>query len=254
MSTCRDRAWVDAHFRGDIHPKDEQRMRQHLPGCTQCMARYNKRLIYERIDPRAIGVTARLERGLGLRRRRAVDFFRFAVPAACILVALVFFVIPRSSEDVGFRSRGGKGIESRRAVEPEVGIEVYRVRGGRSVRAQGAIDAADDLAFAYRNRAGKRRLLLFGMDEQSNIEWYQPAWSDASANPTAVSIEKGADLRELPEAIARTLAGPSMRVTAWFVDDAITVRQAEILIRAGRTPPGAAVTTEVLQVHQEKRR
>ncbi|MCA9665991.1 MAG: hypothetical protein KC503_10400, partial [Myxococcales bacterium] len=51
--TCANLRLVDRHFEGRIAPDDERTMREHLPSCSTCRARYARRLFVAGLDPRA---------------------------------------------------------------------------------------------------------------------------------------------------------------------------------------------------------
>jgi len=248
MMKCREQKWVDAHFKGALHPGDEHRMRAHLPDCPACRAYYDKRLTFEQIDPRALHTKARLERGLGLTPRGSSKGLFVGVPAIFAMAGLAFMLTVGSPSDQGYTARGGS--PPSRAL-PSNELEIYRLQAGHAVRVDQAITTTDELAFAYRNGARKRRLLLFGANEKGQIQWYHPSWSDADENPVAVPITDDANTHELPEAIAQAVRGSSLRVTAWFVDDPVSVRDAEALFGQNKAPVGAIVVTKSVRVDSD---
>jgi hypothetical protein len=219
---CPMRKHVEQHFSGRISPEKELALREHLPGCEDCRKYYERSLAASRLDPKGMSFQTRLARGLGLRRRRGPIYATAALAVAAAAVLVLCMVQPAGNS--GFTSRG--------AGEGRPQLLVYRFEpGGPPAPVAGEISAADELAFAYENTAGKKRLLVFGVDEQENIYWYHPAWTSDSDNPRAVPIESGRGVHELPEAVAHQIKGSSLRIYAVFTDEALSVRQAEERVR-----------------------
>jgi hypothetical protein len=134
------------------------------------------------------------------------------------------------------------GVAAARAPE----VQIYRFSsGGRGAIAEKAgdvVNASDELAFAYRNPAGKRRLLVFAVDEHGHVYWYHPGWSDAAENPTAVPISAGPGLHELPAAVLHKFDGERIMIHALFTDRELNVRQVESAVAAAAVrdrAPGA---------------
>jgi len=219
MNTCGRTRAVDRHFAGALGPRRERALRQHLPACEVCRARYERHLLLAPLDPRALPAERRIAIGLGLRPGRA--WRRPALAAAAAAAALCALLLIGRSGPSEFTARGP---HSRPAQ-----LLVYRVPpGGSPVRAGRSMAAADELAFAFENPHGWRRLLVFGVDEHLHIYWYHPAWTEASSDPSAVPI---ASTGELPEAISHRYDGRRLVLHAVFTDEAITVRQVEAMIR-----------------------
>src|SRR5262249_32572719 len=148
-----------------------------------------------------------------IRPRPAPAAWPMLAVAAAACVALLAVGIPAlrgrgvAEEDREFQSRG-PALASAEFV-------VYRIRAGAAPeRAPRRVHRGDELAFAYTNAAGFSHLLVFGVDAKGDVPWYHPEWSDAAATPQAVPIAKGADIHELPEAVAQTLAGSTLRLYA----------------------------------------
>jgi hypothetical protein len=226
----RLRRLVDAHFGGTLDPDGERRMRAHLPGCERCRRYYERHLLLEKLDPAGLGAEVRIARGLGLRpRRKTAAAWAFA--GACAAAALTVALVPRHKPmDQGFAARGGPGAE-------RAEVFVYRTSPSERLQPHATIRAGDDLAFAYTNAAGFRKLLVYGVDEHRHVYWYFPAWVDPKDDPHAVGIAAGPGLRELPEAIRHDFDGHELTLHAVFVDDDMTVRRVEHLL-AESTGPG----------------
>lgn len=224
------RKHIDDHFEGRIGSDAEREMRAHLPGCEPCREHYDQQLLLAEIDPRGLGAQERLARGLGLADRKTLRLFP-ALPAmaavAAAAAALVALWPMLQDTEREFRPRG-EGPPTVPAM-----LLVYQVpTGGQPRLATDTIGADDELAFAYENRDGKQRLLVFGVDDQQRIYWYHPAWIDAAANPQAVAIAAGPERRELPEAVAHHLEGRNLQLYGVFTDQPLTVQEVERMIRA----------------------
>jgi hypothetical protein len=228
MGTCRHESFVDAHFAGDQSPNDERAMRAHLPGCAACTARYQRQLLLARLDPRALSSEERLGRGLGVTRRRLLGLPALGGTLGFAVAAAVLLLWARGGDqEAGFTPRGAP-------TASEAGLRVFRLGAGGAparVEPEGTIAAADELAFAYSNPRGRRRLMVFAVDEQRRVYWYHPAWERETDNPVAVTIEAGAAWRELPAAVRHPLAGAELRVHALFTDEALDVRAVEARLR-----------------------
>jgi hypothetical protein len=246
--TCAMRESVDRHFAGAIRREAEHALREHLTGCDECKQYYQRHLLLAKLDPRALDAKTRLAVGLGLRARHArpmgLAVLGFAVAAAAALV----MTAPRQA-DPGFTARG-------MAVDaPAVHLSVFRVVNGTALPVSDRIDAADALAFSYENRAGKSRLMVFGVDEHQHVYWFFPAWQDPASDPQALSIAATEHPVELREAVVHALDGQSLEVRAIFTDEVLTVREAERRIR-GRGAPlssGALEQTIALKVSRGDR-
>lgn len=242
---------VDRHFAGRISPRGERALREHLPACEACRRRYERHLLLAELDPQALGSEERLGRGLGLRPGRrglALGPVLTLAAAGAACAALLWFALPGRLPG-GFTARGG------RPDGAEVELLVYRVQAGRPPQPVAeAIGPQDELAFAYRNPGGLGRLLVFGVDEHGHVYWYHPAWTDPQASPLAVPIARGAEPRELPEAVSHALDGAELRLFGVFTDRPVGVREVEEHVRragpraAALGLPGAVEATRLLQV------
>ncbi len=232
------RKLVDAHFRGDIDPEGERRMRAHLPQCHGCQRYYERCLLREKLDPSGLGPEVRLARGLGLHpRKKAVSGWTLAsaCATAALLVAALIAMKLRPSDD-GFAARGG--------VTPDrAEIFAYRTNPWERLERRARIRANDEIAFAYTNPGGFHRLLVYGVDEHGHVYWYHPAWVEPMDDPHAIAIAAGPELHELPEAIRHALDGHELALHAVFINDDVSVRRVESLL-AKSNGPGATAAIE----------
>lgn len=224
---CPFRALVDRHFAAAIAPHDECTLRIHLAACPRCHARYERYLLLARLDRSIPSAEDRLARGLGLSRRRTwARPMAVALSFAAALVALHL----RSSGAPDYVARGGA------MADPDPALYVYRITAGGPPEPviDGVIRSSDELAFAYRNRAGWPRLLVYAVDDTGRMYWYHPGWTDASTAPVAVTIDGGPDRHELPEAVAQPLPPGRIELHAIFIDEAIDVQAIERGVRPAR--------------------
>jgi hypothetical protein len=221
------RRLIDSHFAGTIAPREERAMRSHLGECAECRTYYERHLVVASLDPRAIRAEQRIATGLGLGPRRARGGTWTAAMALATAAFALFVMQSRTSLD--FTPRGLHA-----SAKPS--FFAYRIDPAGKLDAQGGtIRATDDLAFAYTNPEGLRRLLVFGVDEHRHVYWYYPAWSDPSADPHAIAVDPGVDLRELPEAIRHEIDGDRLTIRAVFLDRDMSVRQVEQWVADPRT-------------------
>ena len=251
----RTKRAIAAHFRGTIALRAERAMRDHLPACAACREHYDRHLWLIPLDPRALPSEERLARGLGLstRRRTSLGWPLAGLSAAVGLVLATFVVLGPAVRDPnhGFVARGG-------ASPGRAELLVYRVPGpAAAARPTGDVMApTDELAFAYRNPTGKRRLMVFGVDEHRHVYWYHPAWLRAAENPPGIAISSAPGAHELPDAVAQRLDGGELSIHALFSDQALTVRDVEQAItrrgenggREALTFPGAVDLVRTLRV------
>lgn len=236
-TACPPKRLIDRHFAGRLRQSSERKLRAHLPECADCRQYYDRHLMLESLDPEALGARERLARGLGLRRGAGAHTRPAALAAALGAAAFAALVLlgrgkgaPAADE---FTARGGA-----RPAVAAASISIYQITPGQApAPVAGPIAADDELAFAYRNPAGREHLLIFGVDEHDHVYWYHPDWTDSAANPAAIPIAKTAIPLELPAAISHSLDGRVLDIHAVFSDVPLTVREVEALLAAGRFPP-----------------
>lgn len=226
-SGCAQQRRVDHHFEGTLAPSEEREMREHLTGCVDCHARYQRQLLLEQLDPAALRAQDRIGRGLGIGRVAATSV-RWRAPLAALALAagLLLFLGFRGvrSPDSGFTARGGEDHASG-------SVLVYRAAPlGKPTRAGDSIGARDELAFAYENASAKRYLMIFGIDEHRHVFWYHPGWSSPGEDPSSIAIETTPGVHHLNEAIAHQLDGRELEIHALFTDAPLSVKSVERLL------------------------
>jgi hypothetical protein len=243
MNGCTMRSQIDRHFAGVISPDAERAMREHLPTCSACEGLYRRHLLLARLDPKALPSDERIARGLGLRSGRPAVAMSLGLATAAAAAALLL-LRPHPAED-GFSARGNVGALS----PPASRVLVYDVRPGSPPAPIGdELRAGDELAFAYENSAAKRRLAVFGVDEHGHVYWFHPAWTREADDPVAIPIEVDGERHELPEAVLQRFDGRRLTIRSVFVDDPVSVRQIEALVRQdpqGTLPLSGAVETSL---------
>lgn len=238
-SPCDSTRLVDAHFgRRGLPPKRERALREHLPGCATCRARYERHLLLAEVDRSLPGAQERLARGLGLpdapRARTWPVPLGFALALGLCALVLVPRLAAPPTADEGFTSRGGTEAHGPAAEPPPV-LEVYRVRDGKAEPTAGSMRADDELAFAYRNPDGLPFLMVFATDMAGQVYWYYPSWTDPDTSPTSVPARQGEHPFELPDAIRHPLPPGQFILHALFTRAPLSVHEVEARI-ARREP------------------
>jgi len=220
-------AEIRSHFVGSIAPKTERTLRLHLAECASCRELYERYLVLNELDPKALSAEERIGRGLGMRARPPAMAWPTLAVAGVAAVALLAVGVPALTHRDPANS-GDREFSPRGPVQANADFVVYRVRPGEAPeRAPLRMRRTDELAFAYTNPDGFAHLLVFGVDATSRVHWYHPEWSDANATPHAVAIAKGADARELPDAVSQTIEGPTLRLYAVFTNELLSVKDIE---------------------------
>ena len=231
-ASCAMEQKVDAHFALAIGPADEMALRAHLSGCERCRTRYERHLLLAKLDPTAPSAEVRLGAALGIAKPKP-KWINLAMPAVALaLAASLMLVVHVHHADSEFAARGAP--LATHAAE----LRIFRVEKGTSVPVHDRISRNDALAFAYLNRTGKTRLMVFAVDEHHHVYWYYPCWSDASKDPVAVPIAASNAIRELPDAVSQPLDGQHLAVYALFTDASLGVKEVEARLRA--SPAGAS--------------
>jgi hypothetical protein len=240
---CDNRRVIAAHFAGRGSPAADGAMRAHLGGCLPCRRYYDRELMLASLDPRGRKAEERIARGLGLRTGVSSPRRLAAWMAAGVLVpataGLLLFAhrgeLPRppgaAREELTPRGAPAAAQEATAPV-PAPSVWIYRVARDGSVRlAEGAIQADDELAFAYSNTAGRSFLLIFGVDEHRHVYWYHPAWRVGEPPPSAVRASPGPGPFELPEAVRHHPDGRQLTIYALLSRQRIDVQAIETAIR-----------------------
>jgi hypothetical protein len=248
-SHSQARRLVRQHFALETSPQTEHALRAHLADCRECSAFYQRHLWLASLDPAMPSAKERLASGLGLsapRKTQQSGFWVGALGLAAAAAALVLWLRAPGVAPSELTSRGSAlGVSQ---------VLTYRVESGKAAAPVGSsIAKTDELAFAYVNGGGYRRLLIYGVDEHRHVYWYHPGWTNAAQTPHAIAIQPGPELRELPEAIAHDLDGRKLTIHAVFTNQDVTARDIERLVQRASTDaaqtksitsalPGAALT------------
>jgi hypothetical protein len=233
LSHSRARQLMREHFALDITAEGERSLREHLLDCHECSLWYERHLVVALLDPQAAGAEQRLLGGLGIAPRPRKRASSLQLGLATALVALGAFVLyARAPAEFSARGAGGPSKLAQ--------VFAYQVVAGERASVIGkSIHAHDELAFAYVNPAGFKKLMIFGVDEHSHVFWYHPAWSNPSQTPRAIDILPGTELRELPEAIAHDLDGKNLKIHVLFSNADVSVRDVERMLKGSRTTGNA---------------
>src|SRR4051812_48559833 len=101
---CSRRPLVDRHFQLQTTPEEERALREHLPGCESCGARYARQLVLARIAPSAPSAEDRLGAGLGFGRRKRAQWGIWVAAATALAASAAVAVQLRvgAVEDAAF--------------------------------------------------------------------------------------------------------------------------------------------------------
>ncbi len=257
-TACPMRGCIEDHFARRLKPAAERTMREHLPDCVPCKRYYERHLLLQRLDPKASAAQERLGQALGLVPAPVSVVGRSAAVMAVAAVLAVGVFVTRPTVPALLDSEQASGFAARGApvAAPAEPLRVYRIRTGVTPEpVQGELRATDELAFAYQNAAGKKWLLIYGVDEHGHVYWFHPSWSDPDADPAAVPAQAGEGLHELPEAISHALDGGKLTLHGVLSDERLTVRRVESLMQ-GRAPgeplpvPGSVTTSLSVKVRK----
>jgi hypothetical protein len=229
-SPCDSTHLVDAHFgRRGLPPRRERALREHLPGCATCRARYERHLLLAEVDRSIPTAQERLARGLGLSAAPRARTWPMPLGLALALSLGALVLVPRlgtpPTADEGFTPRGGA--EAHAPVARPPALEVYRVRDGKSEPTEGSVRADDELAFAYRNPDGLPFLMVFATDAAGQVYWYYPSWTEPDHSPTSVPARRGEHPLELPDAIRHPLPPGPLVLHALFTRAPLSVHEVE---------------------------
>lgn len=247
MSTaCPRTGEVDRHFARQLAPAAERALREHLPTCPACTDRYERHLRLEQVSADGASAKARLSAGLGLRvqepRRPRWVWAGVAGAALAVGLGALFLRPPPPPPD-------WPEMAARGAAASRVALEVYRLRpGAPPLPSPSEMKSGDELAFAYRNAAGRKYLLVFAVDRQGQVHWYHPAWTDAATNPSAISIQASDQVHELGAAVQVSLSPGPLTINGWFTDQPLTVREVEQLLKDGAVAAESDRTLQLLEV------
>jgi hypothetical protein len=139
--------------------------------------------------------------------------------------------------------------------KPRDRLLVYRIApGGTPALVQDRMGAGDELAFAYQNPTGWKRLLIFSVDEHRHVRWYHPAWVDGRDDPIAIPISSGAGVHEIKEAVRHAIDAEALTIFGLFTNDPLSVKAVEARLEASKSVlealdfPGSARWSVALKV------
>lgn len=153
---------------------------------------------------------------------------------------------------------GGQVGSSSEGVASTELLRVYRIRTGLPPElVKGELRAVDELVFTYENVAGKKWLLIYGVDEHGHVYWFHPRGTGTDAGLAAVPALAGVGPHELTEPVSNALDGKKLTLHGVFSDERLTVKRVESLLR-GRGPdeplslPGAITTLHSVKVTKSR--
>lgn len=229
----RSQKWIVRHFQDQLSRKQEKAMRRHLAECMECRAIYAAQMLAEGRNSMESDLRhQRFERALfgpaiTTQETTTKDniqtqhsgapwqyFLRWtALAASTAAVFIVFVVWPYLFPTI--REKGG----SSNSANQYVSISIFgRSPAGQFRPIPKSVINGQPLAFAYLNQSPRQfdRLMIFGVDEQYEVYWFYPAWTDSRTNPTAYPIRPGPKAVELPEQVTHSFSGKWLRIWGVF--------------------------------------
>ena len=243
---------IDAHFEGRISVSAEAEMRAHLPSCHRCREEYERRLVVARLDPRAAPAHDRMTYGLGFSPPRSRRWSLWAITAgvpvaaaAGITLVLAWAERPRLApleDPSGFVSRVSRSGEASAPI-----FWTYRLDStGHPSLVGSAIDASDELAFAYSNAVGGRYLVIVAVDEYGHVFWFHPAWPKDTPAPRSMPAALGPGPHELGQAIRHDFDGRRLDLYAILSSRQLEATEVEERIRRAVPGPLTALDGETI--------
>jgi hypothetical protein len=117
-----------------------------------------------------------------------------------------------------------------------IALNVFRLRGHEEpVPLDATLRRDDGLIFAYTNLgpAPFSHLMIFAVDEETNIFWYYPAFLDENSNPKGISIASGVSREAFHEVISHPYREGPLTIYGLFSDTAFSVSEIEHAIKNG---------------------
>ena len=228
---CSRTVMVDTYFDHGLPPPEAHALYEHIPACASCRERYNRQLVLESLLPESTGPKARLRTTLDIPASRTVlTSRRWWGPAAAVLAmaACALLFVRRPRDDAGFHARGD-------ATSLAPRLDVYRLQGSAPSYVVDVVGRQDELAFTYTNPTGKKRVLVFAVDEHRHVYWYYPAWTRADETVTSIPIVTTREPVELKEGVTHDFDTSRVRIYGVFTDEAMTTREVEA--RLAKAPP-----------------
>lgn len=240
---------IDETILGDVAPADWEELRQHLRGCADCRARYDRVALAERMlsgGPAALDrpSAATLDRigaavldgaaGRPGAWQRMLQWFaptqRWAVglAAAAAVVLVPFLMRAPRPVDSGFQARGGAQHER------TAGLRVFCIAGD-GVTPHCARE--DQLKLTVSNAGKFQRVFLVGLDDEWSPKWYAPRPPEIESVPApdGVDVPVGPAIR-----LGVNHDPGKVRVYAIFSDAPVTSQEieaaAERMRQQGKTP------------------
>lgn len=221
---------IDAHFALRTSPSDEHTMRTHMNDCLACSAYYERALVVSKLYPQAPTAKDRLRAAVGLQRPHTKWRWAGAGSAAAVCAAawLLWLAPMGRTQDPasGFAERGGSQTGA---------LAVYEVMHNdqRQPLAPGArVSPSSELTASFEAPGGYAFVLLFAVDAQQQLHWYEPAWTDARHTPSAKRIRPQRPYA-MDDAVAHAFAPGPAKVMAVFLKKPTDVQAAEAAWRRG---------------------
>lgn len=256
------------------HPDDQvlsDTQQVHLQSCSDCQMALRKlttlkaELERNKSEQTDVKFTAEILGRLPKASASLVDGFRLwrtaAGGLALALLAMVVALSPASEHTTAetFFARGAISPPN----APVHFVAYVHPKSNPSARASLSENAhvapEDGFSFVVSNHMGLvQHVALFGVDAKGTLHWFYPAYEDANANPSLVTVPSQSGPLALPDGVAlEDVAMGKMTLVGFFLPQPLTVREVEAVVRAGGTEAlttmqGAIVQRVYVQVTGER--
>jgi hypothetical protein len=229
---------------GEVTLSQAEEMEKHLSSCKACMQELEAmREMVGRISESTEQVEQkdhlpevrrRIDLGDdGFRyRRRRWPVFALAGAAIIALAVAGFLVFGSTGQDDEFRVKADEPPISEQ--DRWVGIEAFRMRGsGAPVSLGDEVRKSDYLILTYTNLGVRPYdyLMIFAVDEQGEVYWFHPAYTQKGEDPLSIKIAKGADRVELREQVRHDYPEGKLWIYGLFTRKPLGVSSVEQMVK-----------------------
>ncbi len=252
--TCPDISEIASYFCEQAHPVAAETIAIHLRTCQKCRALYDEMdactsslsedeeafnnvdlapsiMAFIRKEEAAKGVDSshtgwRLNWRRWIAQQRSWKNIYVAALTALVLVGSIVYLHRNGTGlDEEFQARS---ISSSKP-ESQASLSVFRRKGQTYTLVDRNIYAKDYLAFSYMNDidSPSKFLMIFAVDQNNEVFWYYPAYTNSNRNPCSIPIEATALKVRLPDEIRHSFNTGPVRIWALFSEESICVKQVE---------------------------
>jgi hypothetical protein len=163
---------------------------------------------------------------------------RWPVVAAAIallvgLAAAAFFFLQTGDKDDEFRVKSDETLVMEQ--DRWVGIQAFSVTESSEPSALGdRLSKHDYLVFTYTNlgESPYDYMMIFAVDEEGQVYWFHPAYTQEGEDPSSIKISKGAERVELREKVRHDYPEGGLWIYGLFTNDPFKVSAIENMVKS----------------------